>query len=89
MRERANIGGRFSKHRKAAALPRGSKINMRELIQIDSPSEHACGKPSMERWQVLEPISGRWSWMTVFSCCSQVSLEVISEQDTPKIKRAA
>jgi hypothetical protein len=29
--------------------------------------------------------------MTVFTCCSQVSVEVIAdtEQDTPKIKRAA
>jgi hypothetical protein len=62
---------------------------MRELIQIESPSEHACGQPSIERRQVLEPISGRWSWMTVFSCCNRVLLEVIAEQDAPKIKRAA
>jgi hypothetical protein len=62
---------------------------MRELIQIESPSEHACDQPSLERWQVLEPISGRWSWMTVFSCCNHVLLEVIGEQDAPKIKRAA
>ena len=62
---------------------------MREFIQIESPSEHACGQPSLERWQVLEPITGRWSWVTVFGCCSQVLLEVIGEQDAPKIKRAA
>ena len=62
---------------------------MRELILIDSLSEHACGQPSFERWQALEPVSGRWSWMTVFSCCNSVLVELISDQESPKIKRAA
>jgi hypothetical protein len=44
----------------------------------------------MERWQVLEPVSGRWSWMTVFGCCEQVALEPSEqEQGQSRIKRAA
>jgi hypothetical protein len=27
--------------------------------------------------------------MTVFSCCNHVLLEVLGEQDAPKVKRAA
>jgi len=60
---------------------------MRELIQIESHSEHACEAPSIERWQVLEPIHGRWSWMTVFNCCDRLVLEPLPEED--HIKRAA
>jgi hypothetical protein len=64
---------------------------MRELIQIETPSEHECEQPSIERWQVLEPIRGRWSWMTVFNCCNHVAIEALpdEEQDTKRIKRAA
>jgi hypothetical protein len=62
---------------------------MRELVQIDSPSEHACGQPSIERWHVLEPVSGRWSWMRFFSCCNQVVFEPIEEHEQTDIKRAA
>jgi hypothetical protein len=63
---------------------------MRELVQIDSLAEHACGKPSIERWYVLEPVSGRWSWLRVFGCCDQVVFEPTEEnQDERKIKRAA
>jgi len=64
---------------------------MRELIQIESVSEHECAQPSIERWQVLEPIHGRWSWMTVFNCCDHVAIEALSdeERDTIDIKRAA
>jgi len=64
---------------------------MRELIQIESASEHDCTQPSIERWQVLEPIHGRWSWMTVFNCCDHVTIEALSaeEQDSSRIKRAA
>ena len=64
---------------------------MRELIQIESASEHQCAQPSIERWQVLEPIHGRWSWMTVFNCCDQVAVEALPDEargSTP-IKRAA
>jgi hypothetical protein len=60
---------------------------MRELIQIETPSDHDCKAPSFERWQVLEPIHGRWSWMTVFNCCDQLVLEPLPEED--RIKRAA
>ena len=45
---------------------------MQELTEIDSPAEHTCPAPSVERWNVLEPISGRWSWLTVFGCCHRV-----------------
>jgi hypothetical protein len=67
---------------------------MRELIQIESPSEHACERPTIERWEVLEPIGGRWSWMTVFGCCHQVAVEAMPEAAAPgstarAVKRAA
>jgi hypothetical protein len=68
---------------------------MRELVQIDSPSEHACGQPSTERLHVLEPVSGRWSWIRVFGCCNLVAVEPLDDQDQPaqqpqkSIKRAA
>jgi hypothetical protein len=65
--------------------------SMRELIQIATPSEHACDEPSIERWQVLEPLHGRWSWMTLFNCCDQLVIEALAadEQDPAEIKRAA
>ena len=64
---------------------------MRELIQIESASEHHCEQPSIERWQVLEPINGRWEWMTVFNCCDHVAIEALpdEEQGSTRIKRAA
>ena len=62
---------------------------MRELVQIDSPTDHACGQPSVERWHVLEPVSGRWSWMRVFGCCDQVIFEEDIDEDELPIKRAA
>lgn len=64
---------------------------MRELVQIDAIAEHACGKPTIERWEVLEPISGRWSWMRVFGCCNQVVIEPRDgiEKERPRVKRAA
>ena len=62
---------------------------MRELVQIDSPSEHACGQPSTERLQVLEPVSGRWSWMRVFDCCNVITVEPILDENEIPIKRAA
>jgi hypothetical protein len=64
---------------------------MREFVQINSPSEHACAQPSIERWQVLEPVSGRWSWVRVFGCCHQVAFEPVDEQQDqpPRVKRAA
>jgi hypothetical protein len=62
---------------------------MRELVQIDSLAEHACGQPSIESWQVLEPVSGRWSWMRVLGCCDQVVFEVEVLDDRAAIKRAA
>ena len=64
---------------------------MRELVQIDSPSEHACGQPSTERLQVLEPVSGRWSWMRVYGCCNVVAVEPIDDEAEIQtdIKRAA
>jgi hypothetical protein len=64
---------------------------MRELVLIDSLTEHACGQPSIERWQVLEPVSGHWSWMRVFSCCDQVMVEAAADEDggQAQVKRAA
>jgi hypothetical protein len=60
---------------------------MRELTQIDSPAEHACAAPldQAERWNVLEPVSGRWFWLLVFSCCGSVAEEFEEEE----IRKAA
>ena len=63
---------------------------MRELVQIASLTEHACGQPSIERWHVLEPVSGRWSWMRVFGCCDQVIVDPgDDENEVLIVKRAA
>jgi hypothetical protein len=61
---------------------------MRELSQIESLSDHACEQPSVERWNVLEPISGRWAWLTVFACCSQVVVEPEADE-AESVQRAA
>lgn len=45
---------------------------MQELTQIESPAAHSCQKPRSDRWHVLEPVTGRWSWLTVYACCEQV-----------------
>jgi hypothetical protein len=74
---------------------KGQTTGMRELVQIDSTTEHTCGQPSIERWQVLEPVSGRWSWVRVFGCCNQVAFEPVADQQqqqqdkSTRIKRAA
>jgi hypothetical protein len=72
-------------------MPSKGQINcMRELVQIESLSEHACGQPTIERWHVLEPVSGRWSWFRVFGCCDQVVVEPPDEeQQQPRVRRAA
>jgi hypothetical protein len=66
---------------------------MRELVQIDSASEHACGQPSIDRWEVLEPVSGRWSSLRIFGCCSQVVFEPLADEvqepQPSRVKRAA
>ena len=73
-----------------ASSAKGQTTSMRELVQIDSPSEHACGQPSIERLHVLEPVSMRWSWVRVFGCCNQVAFEPVDdEQEHTDIKRAA
>jgi hypothetical protein len=48
---------------------------MQELTEIDSLADHTCASPALARWNVLEPISGRWSWLTVFECCRRVAKE--------------
>ena len=64
---------------------------MRELVQIHSATEHACEQPSIERWDVLEPVSGRWSWVRLFGCCDQVVFEASDDDalDETVVKRAA
>jgi hypothetical protein len=63
---------------------------MRELVQIDSIAEHTCGQTSIERWHVLEPVTGRWSWMSLFGCCNQIVVEpVVVEQEQTRVRRAA
>ena len=72
------------------SAPKGQTTSMREFVQIDSASEHACEEPSVERWQVLEPVSERWSWVRVYGCCRQVVFEPAEdEKDKPRVKRAA
>jgi hypothetical protein len=55
---------------------------MRELTQIDSPAEHDCAAPpdEAERWNVLEPVSGRWFWLLVYGCCGRVAEEPEEEE---------
>jgi hypothetical protein len=61
---------------------------MRELTQIESPAEHDCAAPvDRERWNVLEPVSGRWFWLLVYSCCGRVAEE--AELDDEEIQKAA
>ena len=60
--------------------PKGETTSMREFVQIDSASDHACGQPSVERWHVLEPVSERWSWVRVYGCCKQVVFEPVDEE---------
>ncbi|HTD76386.1 MAG TPA: hypothetical protein VK898_02035 [Chloroflexota bacterium] len=48
---------------------------MRELTQIDSSAEHGCSAPEVERWNVLEPVSGQWSWLVVYVCCGRVAVD--------------
>jgi hypothetical protein len=57
-------------------------------VEIDAYAEHACGQPSVERWQVLEPITGRWTWMRVFGCCNQVVVDAEDDEDL-QAQRAA
>lgn len=45
---------------------------MLELTEIDTSAAHLCEEPRIERWQVLEPVTARWAWLTVYTCCSQV-----------------
>src|SRR2546428_12847731 len=73
----------------STSSPKGQTNHMRELVQIDSLSEHACGQPSVERWQVLEPVSGRWAWMRGVGCCSQVVVEPGEEEQEQKRSRSA
>jgi hypothetical protein len=62
---------------------RGQTSTMRELTQIDSLAEHDCAEPldQSERWNVLEPVSGRWSWLVIFPCCGQVAEEADATED--------
>lgn len=71
-------------------MAEGADRQMQELIQIDSPAEHACGQPAVQRWEVLEPIKGRWSSMTVFQCCKVVAIEPLADDEQDQaIRRAA
>jgi hypothetical protein len=56
---------------------------MQELTEIDTPSQHACDSPRIERWHILEPVSARWSWLTVYVCCGQVLEELAADSGTP------
>jgi len=37
-----------------------------ELVRSTPPLSMGCGQPSINRRHVLEPVSGRWSWVRVF-----------------------
>lgn len=64
---------------------------MQELTQIDTPSVHACDAPRIERWHVVEPVSGKWSWLTAFLCCNQVHEEGEVAEPAPvrQVRKAA
>ena len=62
---------------------------MREFVQIKSPAEHTCGQPTVQRWEELEPITGRWAWMTVFHCCDQLAVEAAVDEEPDQVRRAA
>lgn len=69
---------------------------MQELTEIESPVAHACAQPRIERWNVLEPVTGRWSWMTAYLCCDLVSedaalapTELHAEEPALPAKKAA
>lgn len=49
---------------------------MQELTEIESTAAHTCAKPRTERWNVLEPVTGRWSWLTIHLCCNLLAEEV-------------
>lgn len=48
---------------------------MKELTEIEVAEAHACAAPTVERWHVYEPVSMSWSWLVVYTCCSQVHAE--------------
>ena len=56
---------------------------------MGSPDEHDCTEPEIERWNVLEPVSGRWSWLTVFACCARVSAEDEDDPGDATVQKAA
>lgn len=67
----------------------GQTTAMQELTEIDAAGEHACLAPSIERWNVFEPISGRWSWLTVYRCCRRVFKEPTGDAAPPERKGRA
>lgn len=67
---------------------------MQELTEIFSPTAHKCATPRIERLQLYEPVSGRWSWLTVFQCCNQAYDDAEARDGAPplgeaKIRKAA
>ena len=69
---------------------------MQELTLTDTLSAHDCQAPSVERWHVFEPVTARWSWLTIYRCCSRVSEEPAPipsafdpEGDEATVQRAA
>ena len=65
---------------------RGQTSTMRELTQIDSPAEHDCAAAGdqAQRWNVLEPVSGRWSWLVVFTCCGRIAEDPETDEEMQK-----
>ncbi len=64
---------------------------MHELTEIETSASHSCKSPHVERWHVLEPVSGRWLWLKVYACCSLVYEEpsVAEADEAIEVRKAA
>ena len=64
---------------------------MQELAELTSLAGHKCATPRIERWEVYEPVSHRWSTLTLFLCCSQAYDErpASADQHAPQVRKAA
>jgi hypothetical protein len=54
---------------------------MHELTEIAEHSVHQCVSPRLERWHILAPVTGRWSWLAVYRCCNQVIEEDEADEE--------
>jgi hypothetical protein len=58
---------------------------MREFVELQDLSDHACGNPCIERLEVYEPIGMQAVWLTIFRCCSQIFSEPTARIEKPRV----